>query len=51
LFPNEGSVELVKSFTISIDELETMTGIDFFAKLPDSLEQKIERQNNVDDWY
>ncbi len=51
LFPNEGSVELVKSFTISIDELEVMTGIDFFAKLPDSLEQKMEVNNNVDDWY
>jgi endonuclease G len=51
LFPNEGSVELVKSFTISINELEAMTGIDFFAKLPDSLEQKIEVNNNVDDWY
>ena len=51
LFPNEGSVELVKSFTISIDELEVMTGIDFFAKLPDILEQKIEVNNNVDDWY
>lgn len=51
LFPNEGSVELVKSFTISINELEAMTGIDFFAKLPDSLEQKIEANNNVDDWY
>jgi endonuclease G, mitochondrial len=51
LFPNEGSVELVKSFTVSIDELETLTGIDFFAKLPDSLEQKIENKNNVDDWY
>jgi endonuclease G, mitochondrial len=51
LFPNEGSVKLVKSFTISIDELEAMTGIDFFAKLPDSLEHKIEGDNNVDDWY
>jgi len=51
LIPNEGSVELVKSFTISIDELETMTGIDFFAKLRDSLEQKIERQSNENDWY
>jgi endonuclease G, mitochondrial len=51
LFPNEASVDLVKSFTISIDELEAITGIDFFAKLPDSLEQKIERENNVDDWY
>jgi hypothetical protein len=28
-----------------------MTGIDFFAKLPDSLEQKIEVNNNVEDWY
>jgi endonuclease G, mitochondrial len=51
LFPNEGSVELVKSFTVSIDELEALTGIDFFAKLPDSLEQKIETKNNVEDWY
>ncbi|MCU0467058.1 MAG: DNA/RNA non-specific endonuclease [Arcicella sp.] len=51
LFPNEPSVELVKSFTISIDELEAMTGIDFFAKLPDALEQKLETDNNVDDWY
>ena len=51
LFPNESSVELVKSYTISINELEAMTGIDFFAKLPDSLEQKIEANNNVDDWY
>ena len=51
LFPNEGSVELVKSFTVSIDELEALTGIDFFAKLSDSLEQKIETKNNVEDWY
>jgi endonuclease G len=28
-----------------------MTGIDFFAKLPDALEQKLETDNNVDDWY
>ena len=51
LFPNKGSIELVKSFTISIDELEIITGIDFFAKLPDSLEQKLEVNNNVEDWY
>jgi endonuclease G, mitochondrial len=51
LFPNEGSVELVKSFTISIDELEVMTGIDFFEKLPDLLERKIESDNNINDWY
>jgi endonuclease G, mitochondrial len=51
LFPNEGSVELVKSFTISIDDLEVMTGIDFFEKLPDNLEKKLETDDNVNDWY
>lgn len=51
LFNNEGAVDLVKSHTVSIDEIEALTGIDFFAKLPDSLEKKIETNNNVDDWY
>jgi endonuclease G, mitochondrial len=51
LMPNEGSVELVKSFVVSIDEIERLTGIDFFEKLPDSLEKKIESNANVDDWF
>jgi endonuclease G, mitochondrial len=51
LMPNEGSVELVKSFVVSIDEIERLTGIDFFEKLPDSLEKKLETDANVDDWF
>ncbi len=51
LMPNEGSHALIKSFAVSIDELEKKTGIDFFAKLPDSVEKKIESRVSIDDWF
>ena len=51
LMPNEGSVELVKSFAVSIDKIEKLTGINFFAQLPDAVEQKIEASVHLDDWF
>lgn len=51
VLPNEGSVKSIKSFSVSIDSIEVLTGIDFFEKLPDSLEQKIETKNRPEDWF
>jgi endonuclease G, mitochondrial len=52
LMNNEGMFDrLLKEFVVSIDEVERKTGIDFFEKLPDNLEQKIEQQSNVDGWF
>ena len=51
LMKNEGSIELLRSFVVSIDEIEKLTGIDFFAKLPDNIEKKIESQRRIDDWF
>ena len=51
LVPNEGSSKSIKSFAVSIDKIEALTGIDFFEKLPDTLEQKIESKNNIQSWY
>ncbi len=51
LMKNEGSIELLSSFVVSIDEIEKLTGIDFFAKLPDNIEKKIESQRRIDDWF
>lgn len=34
----------------SVDEVERITGFDFFASLPDSVERQVERQVNVDMW-
>lgn len=38
------------SFVTSIDTIEKLTGIDFFYQLPDSIENKIEAQDNYQKW-
>ena len=35
----------------TVDEVERITGIDFFSQLPDNIEQVIERQANIKEWY
>jgi endonuclease G len=40
----------IKDYTISIDELETRTGIDFFPNLPDDVETEVEAARNLSDW-
>lgn len=47
---NKGSFELLRNFAVSINEIEKMTGIDFFAKLSDAIQKDIEAQNDFDDW-
>ena len=34
----------------SVDEVERITGIDFFPSLPDKIEKKVEAECNPDDW-
>ena len=34
----------------SIDDIERITGIDFFPALPDSIEDEVESQCNINDW-
>ena len=51
LIPNEGSTKSIKSFAVSINAIEKLTSIDFFAKLPDDLEQKIESNVKIEDWF
>ena len=40
----------IKNYTISIDELEARTGIDFFHRLPDDVEAKVEASRNLNEW-
>lgn len=42
LLPNTSSNQLLTSFTTSIDEIEKLTQINFFSKLDDELENKVE---------
>ncbi|MFK7979413.1 MAG: hypothetical protein AB8G86_05500, partial [Saprospiraceae bacterium] len=38
-------------YATTIDEIEKLTGIDFYAALTDDLEQSIERQKQTKDWF
>lgn len=50
LMPNKDSNKNLQSFLVSIDELERITGIDFLAKLSDTVEQKIESKVEITGW-
>jgi endonuclease G len=44
----------LKQFVVPVDQIEQLTGIDFFPKLPDDLERKLEskgRSEMVDEWF
>lgn len=47
VMPNKKAEYPHESYAVSIDEVEKMTGINFFANLPDDLENKLEAQHDV----
>lgn len=51
LLPNEGLFgKRMNNYVVSIDEVEKATGLDFFAKLPDDIENKLEANSDWDAW-
>lgn len=50
LFPNKESNEDLDSFLVPIDELEELTGIDFFHKKSKKWQQNIEQDIAIDGW-
>jgi len=46
---NEGKKKR-DQFVNTVDEVERITGIDFFPALPDSIENKVEAYANLEDW-
>jgi len=50
LFPHQDTNKPLYDYVVSIDSIETLTGIDFFPKLDDSIENAIERSKNYRDW-
>ncbi|MGV3556678.1 DNA/RNA non-specific endonuclease [Larkinella arboricola] len=54
LLKNEGSERSLKQFVVPVDEVERRTGIDFFPKIPDQLEQQLESARParmIADWF
>ena len=50
ILPNHKSKKPLQSFAVSIDDIEKLTGIDFFHSLPDEIENKIESEYRFNNW-
>jgi endonuclease G, mitochondrial len=50
LMPHENSNKPLYKFVVSVDEIEKLTGIDFFPELEDSIENKLEASSSYKDW-
>ncbi|MGM8361493.1 DNA/RNA non-specific endonuclease [Flavobacterium sp. ARAG 55.4] len=50
LIPNKKSSKPIYDYVVSVDKLEGMTGIDFFPKLDDSIENDLEKNVNLTSW-
>ena len=50
LVPNQISDKPLYDFVVTVDRIEEMTGIDFFPKLEDKTEEKLESSNAYKSW-
>lgn len=50
IIPNEKGTKQLPEYTVSIDSVETLTGIDFFPLLPDSIENVLESKIDISKW-
>ncbi|KAB7732708.1 DNA/RNA non-specific endonuclease [Rudanella paleaurantiibacter] len=51
LMNNEPSNEPLQSFVVPVDQIERLTGIDFFPFIPDDLERRLESSRKPDEWF
>jgi endonuclease G len=51
VLPNEKSDRPLTDFAVTTDEVEKLTGFDFFSQLPDSLESRLESNVDLSGWF
>ena len=50
VYRNEGKKQSMEEAVCSVDEIETMTGMDFFPSLDDTTERRIEANASLSEW-
>lgn len=50
ILPNQSSKQPLKTYAVSVDSVENITGIDFFYKLPDDIENSLESTFDLSKW-
>ena len=48
---NSNERQTMETASVSINQVEELTGYDFFGELPDDLEETIEDQNKLSGWH
>ena len=51
MLPNEKGRNPLQNYVVSVDSIESLTGIDFFPALEDSIENKLESKIDISGWY
>lgn len=50
IYPNMYSPGNMEEYVVTVDEVEKITGFDFFSALPDDIENKIEASSSYKEW-
>ena len=50
IMPNEKTDNPIAYFSLSVDDVENVTGIDFFKQLPDNAEEQLESRADYNQW-
>jgi len=50
IVPNRASKRPVRSFVVAVDEVEAISGMNFFSNLDDRIEAELEKHSDIGDW-
>ena len=51
VMPNADADKLCSEYAVSVDEVERLTGFDFFNTLPDAEQRRLESGVDADSWF
>ena len=50
IVPNRASKRPIRSFVVTVNEVEAVTGMDFFRNLDDRIEEALEKNSDIGEW-
>ena len=50
ILPHRSDRKALSCFAVTVDQVETVTGLDFFSELPDELEERLEAEVDINLW-
>ena len=51
IVPNRAGRERLQRFVVTVDDVEKLTGCDFFSELDDDVEEQLERHSDFSQWH